>query len=574
MDALGCDFTIATPGVSRTTRRTVFKGHLFVGDVLLSESGMRNHPLTPMTDANLVRVLQAQLARRATARGRASAWSTTRGRRVAPRRSRERFDALRADGVAHRDRRRRSPTTTCCASARRFATCRWSAPARAWRSACRANFGHRARRPRGGVAAAGAGLARDRLGQLLAGDQRAGRASSCAAAARRAAVDPLALAATATTRLAAGICAWAARAWPAAPSAGARLHHRAAAGGRGGAGAARRAHDVGARVERAARRHRARPGRARRAPARRRRRRDLGRVRAGARRRAAAHRRARSIPACPGATPAPALRRDGLHLALKSGNFGGVDFFAKAFDGGVRMSEARAARRDLPRRPLAASSAATCTARPATSARGCDGGFLITPTDACLGYLDPAALSQVDAAGVQRRAASAPSKTLALHRRIYAAEPPRPAASSTPTRTHLRARSRLPRGESRDDLLPPITPYFVMKVGHVPLIAYRRPGRPGRRRRGRRGDRAAAAPRRADPRRDAVAARPERLARDARRRRWRVLEELEETARLWLGCEPQAGAADAGADRRAAPALRRALVNPTRRSRCRASPPT
>lgn len=43
--------------------RTVFKGHLFVGDVLLSDSPMRQHPLTPMTDANLVRVLQAQCRR-------------------------------------------------------------------------------------------------------------------------------------------------------------------------------------------------------------------------------------------------------------------------------------------------------------------------------------------------------------------------------------------------------------------------------------------------------------------------------------------------------------------------------
>ena len=41
----------------------MFKGHLFVGDVLLTESGMHNHPLTPMTDANLVRVLQAQTRR-------------------------------------------------------------------------------------------------------------------------------------------------------------------------------------------------------------------------------------------------------------------------------------------------------------------------------------------------------------------------------------------------------------------------------------------------------------------------------------------------------------------------------
>ena len=44
------------------TGRTVYRGHLFVGDALLSDSGMATHPLTPMTDANLVRVLQAQCA--------------------------------------------------------------------------------------------------------------------------------------------------------------------------------------------------------------------------------------------------------------------------------------------------------------------------------------------------------------------------------------------------------------------------------------------------------------------------------------------------------------------------------
>jgi len=63
MDALGTDFTIATPAFP-DNQRTVFKGHLFVGNGLLNESGMQNHPLTPMTDANLVRVLQAQTRRR------------------------------------------------------------------------------------------------------------------------------------------------------------------------------------------------------------------------------------------------------------------------------------------------------------------------------------------------------------------------------------------------------------------------------------------------------------------------------------------------------------------------------
>lgn len=63
MDALGARFTIACPAFPENGR-TVFRGHLFVGDELLSDSGMRQHPLTPMTDANLVRVLQAQTTRR------------------------------------------------------------------------------------------------------------------------------------------------------------------------------------------------------------------------------------------------------------------------------------------------------------------------------------------------------------------------------------------------------------------------------------------------------------------------------------------------------------------------------
>ena len=63
MDALGARFTIACPAFPENGR-TVFRGHLFVGDELLGDSGMRDHPLTPMTDSNLVRVLQAQSTRR------------------------------------------------------------------------------------------------------------------------------------------------------------------------------------------------------------------------------------------------------------------------------------------------------------------------------------------------------------------------------------------------------------------------------------------------------------------------------------------------------------------------------
>lgn len=59
LEALGSDFSIACPAFP-TNGRTIYKGHLFVGDVLLSDSGMKDHPLTPMRDANLVSVLGRQ----------------------------------------------------------------------------------------------------------------------------------------------------------------------------------------------------------------------------------------------------------------------------------------------------------------------------------------------------------------------------------------------------------------------------------------------------------------------------------------------------------------------------------
>jgi len=72
--------------------RTVFRGHLFVGDQLLSDSGMRDHPLTPMTDANLVRVLQAQSQGRV---GLLRHDTVARGAAAIA----ERLAALQADGV-------------------------------------------------------------------------------------------------------------------------------------------------------------------------------------------------------------------------------------------------------------------------------------------------------------------------------------------------------------------------------------------------------------------------------------------------------------------------------------------
>ena len=60
LDRLGAELTIVCPAFP-ANERTVYQGHLFVGGLLLSESGMRDHPLTPMTDANLVRFLGKQV---------------------------------------------------------------------------------------------------------------------------------------------------------------------------------------------------------------------------------------------------------------------------------------------------------------------------------------------------------------------------------------------------------------------------------------------------------------------------------------------------------------------------------
>lgn len=91
LQALGSDFTIACPAFPENGR-TLYRGHLFVQDGLLSESGMEHHPLTPMKDANLVRVLGQQtpssvgLVRYdAVAQGAAAVGS--------------RFDELRGEGV-------------------------------------------------------------------------------------------------------------------------------------------------------------------------------------------------------------------------------------------------------------------------------------------------------------------------------------------------------------------------------------------------------------------------------------------------------------------------------------------
>jgi ribulose-5-phosphate 4-epimerase/fuculose-1-phosphate aldolase len=165
-----------------------------------------------------------------------------------------------------------------------------------------------------------------------------------------------------------------------------------------------------------------------------------------------------------------------------------------------------------------------------------DDGWLITPTDACLGRLDPAALSKVDVAGNWVSGAK-PSKTLALHQGIYRANPEARGIVHTHS-THLVALTLA--GVWRpDEVLPPITPYQVMKVGRIPLIAYRRPGDP---------QVAAEVAALAAQVRGALFERlgPVAWERSVAHAAY-ALEELEETARLWLMSQPRPEPLDAAA---------------------------
>jgi len=165
-----------------------------------------------------------------------------------------------------------------------------------------------------------------------------------------------------------------------------------------------------------------------------------------------------------------------------------------------------------------------------------DDGWLITPTDACLGRLDPAAISKVNLAG-EWVSGDRPSKTLALHREVYDRNPGVGGVVHTHS-THLVALT-LAGVWQQDDILPPLTPYQVMKVGHIPLIGYERPGSPK------------------------VAAQVAQLANSVRgvmlerlgpvvwessvSKASYALEELEETARLWLMSNPKPAPLDRAA---------------------------
>ena len=93
LQALGADFTIACPAFPETGR-TIYRGHLFIGDALLSDTHMRDHPLTPMRDSNLVRLL----ARQTPAKVGLVRWDAiARGAEAV----REAFAGLRAEGCRY-----------------------------------------------------------------------------------------------------------------------------------------------------------------------------------------------------------------------------------------------------------------------------------------------------------------------------------------------------------------------------------------------------------------------------------------------------------------------------------------
>ena len=102
-------------------------------------------------------------------------------------------------------------------------------------------------------------------------------------------------------------------------------------------------------------------------------------------------------------------------------------------------------------------------------------GWLMTPTNASLGRLDPARLSRLDGAGTHV-GGDAPTKELFLHRAMYE-ERAQARAIVHLHSTHSAAVSCMD-GLDCDDCIPPLTAYFVMKIGRLPLIPYYRPGDP------------------------------------------------------------------------------------------------
>lgn len=102
-------------------------------------------------------------------------------------------------------------------------------------------------------------------------------------------------------------------------------------------------------------------------------------------------------------------------------------------------------------------------------------GLLITPTNSCFGFLDPARISKLDGGG-RHVAGDKPSKEVFLHAAFYETRPHAGAVVHLHS-TYATAISCLADIDP-DDAIPPITPYVVMRVGRVKLVPYARPGDP------------------------------------------------------------------------------------------------
>jgi ribulose-5-phosphate 4-epimerase/fuculose-1-phosphate aldolase len=101
-------------------------------------------------------------------------------------------------------------------------------------------------------------------------------------------------------------------------------------------------------------------------------------------------------------------------------------------------------------------------------------GYLMTPTNSCLGRLDPARISKL-APDWSHLSGDKPSKEVFLHRAVLTARPEAGAVVHLHS-THATAISCLA-PEGGDAEIPPLTPYFVMRIGRrLPCVAYYRPG--------------------------------------------------------------------------------------------------
>ncbi len=100
-------------------------------------------------------------------------------------------------------------------------------------------------------------------------------------------------------------------------------------------------------------------------------------------------------------------------------------------------------------------------------------GFLVTPTNSCFGFLDPARISKLDG-DWQHVGGDKPTKELPLHRAFYDARPSSGAVVHLHS-TYATALSCLA-DVDQEDAIAPITPYVVMRVGRVPILPYTAPG--------------------------------------------------------------------------------------------------